>query len=264
MTFSTDLQPPSLPPSQIQFIAPEKRPIGAAKAILIFVAYVLSQALAGAIAIAGYTILTGRDALSVAMDGMDPVLFLIVGTAGFVVGAPVVVCLARAFERGDTWKQALAPLGWVKVKPAIIWKSAALGVAIAVFFGYALEAIFPPGDSASGPLIEAASAPGWQRILFVVLAIFLAPFAEEFLFRGVLFTGMKRSWGAWPAGIVVTLFFSSLHIGDIAGYWPALGLIALVGTALLLVRIKTDSLWPAVVLHAAYNGVQVLGLYLLG
>ncbi len=232
MSYSTDLQPPSPPPHQIQFLAPERKPIGAAKAILIFVAYVLSQALAGAIAIAGYTILTGSDALAVtSMNDMDPVLFLIAGAAGFVVGAPVVLGLARAFERGDTWKQALAPLGFVNVKRATIWKSAALGVAIAVFFGFALEAVFPPGDTPNGPLIEAASAPGWQRILFVVLAIVLAPFAEEILFRGVMYTGMRRSWGAWPAGIVVTLLFAALHIGDIAGYWPALGMITLVGAA---------------------------------
>lgn len=251
-------------PPQVLFVAPEKKPIGAVKAVLIFFAYVLSQGVAGGIAIAGYTILRGAGALDLtSIDNMDPVLFLIAGTAGFVVGGPVVLGLARAFERGATFKLALAPLGWVKAKPGALWKSAALGVGIAVFFGFALEALFPSGDTPTGPLIEAASAPGWQRILFVVLAIVLAPLAEEFLFRGVMYTGMKRSWGAWPAGIVVTLLFAALHITDIAGYWPALALIALVGTALLLVRIRTESLWPGIVMHASYNGVQVLGLYLL-
>jgi membrane protease YdiL (CAAX protease family) len=243
---------------------PERKPLGAGKALLIFAAYLISQAVAGAVALVGFTVLTGRDVLASSdLSQMDPVLFLVAGAAGFVLGGPVVVALARALERGPTWREALAPLGLVKAPPKVIAGAALLGVAIALFLGFGLELIFPSPENVEGPLIQAAAEPGWQRILFVVLAVVLAPVFEEFLFRGVMYTGMARSWGKWPAGIVVTLMFGLLHFADIAGYWPALVMITLVGLALLIVRIKTRSLLPAMVTHATYNLVQVVVLYTL-
>lgn len=266
MTSTTDVfgTPPGPPqPPPLQIIAPEKRPIGAAKAILILIIYMISQGVGGAIALGFYAMATGRDLLTLTAAGeMDPVSFLIAGFAGFLLGGPLVVVLARAFERGETWKQALEPLGMVRVPPSVIAKAALFGVAIALFLGFALEAVLPPPES-EGPLAQAAAEPGWQRILFVLLAIVLAPVFEEFLFRGVIYTGMSRSWGKWPAAIVVTLIFGLMHVFDVGGYWPALVMITLVGMALLAVRVKTNSLIPAMVMHATYNGVQVLALYLL-
>jgi membrane protease YdiL (CAAX protease family) len=260
--FGTPPGPPQPPPLQI--IAPEKRPIGAAKAILILVVYLISQVVGGAIALGVYAMATGADVLGSASNGqMDPVLFLVAGFVGFLIGGPLVVVLARAFERGETWSQALAPLGMVRVAPSVIAKAGLLGVAIALFLGFALEAVVPSPQDAQGPLVQAASAPGWQRILFVLLAILLAPVFEEFLFRGVMYTGMSRSWGRWPAAIVVTLLFGLMHAFDVGGYWPALVIVSLVGVALLALRIKTKSLIPPMVMHATYNGVQVLALYLL-
>lgn len=243
---------------------PERKPLGAGKALLILAAYLISQAVAGAVVFVAFTVLTGRDVLeSSGLNQMDPVFFLVAGAAGFVLGGPVVVALARAFERGPTWREALAPLGLVKVPAAVIARAALLGVAIALFLGFGLETIFPSPENVEGPLIQAAAQPGWQRIIFVLLAIVLAPVFEEFLFRGVMYTGMARSWGKWPAGIVVTMMFGLLHITDIAGYWPALLMITLVGLALLIVRIKTRSLLPAIAMHATYNLVQVVVLYTL-
>lgn len=266
MPFSADVQnPPPPPPPGIQFVVPERTPVRAGKAILIFIVYMFTQVIAGGIATILYVMATGKDAASVtaSVEDMDPVLLLVAGTAGFILGGPVVFALARAMERGATWKEAMAPFGMVKASPRAIAAGVALGVAIAVVLGFGLEVVFPSPENAEGPLIQAASAPGWQRILFVVLAIVLAPVIEEFLFRGVMYTGMLRSWGKWPAGIVVTLSFGLLHIADVGGYWPALFMVTAVGLGLLLVRIKTNSLVPAIAMHSAYNLFQVLALYFL-
>ena len=266
MPFSTDVDdpPPQSPaPAPFQLVVPERKPLGAGKAILIFAAYLVSQAVAGGVAMVGYSVLTGSDALLAAsLNDMDPVLFLVAGFAGFVLGGPVIVALARAMEGGATWKQALAPFGMVRAPARATLMGAGVGVAIALVLGFGLERVLPSPENAQGPLIEAASAPGWQRILFVLLAVALAPVFEEFLFRGVLYTGMLRSWGKWPAGIIVTLMFGVLHVFDVAGYWPALVMITVVGLALLIARIKSKSLIPAIAMHATYNLVQVVGLYL--
>ncbi len=264
LTMSFPAPPSSAPPPQpppFRLVVPERRPLGAAKAMLVFIVYLLSQGVAGAVTVLMFGLTNGMESIQ-ALEDLDPVLFLVAGVAGFVVGGPAVVLVTRALQPAPTMKEAFAPLGWVKVKPALMLKGAALGVGMALVFGYAVEAVFPPGDTPEGPLIQAASAPGWQRIVFVVLAVILAPVVEEFLFRGVMFTGMTRSWGKWPAAVVVTLLFGLLHIADIAGYWPALGVITLVGLVMLLLRIRTGSLVPSMAMHAAYNGVQVAALYL--
>ncbi len=84
---------------------------------------------------------------------------------------------------------------------------------------------------------------------------------EEFLFRGVLFTGFSRSWGVPAASLIVTLMFALVHIPETMHYWPALAAIALTGASALALRLRTGSLGPAVALHAAYNLIIVLGLF---
>jgi membrane protease YdiL (CAAX protease family) len=264
MPFSAGVQsPPPPPPPGIQIVVPERRPVGAAKAILIFIVYMFTQFIAGLIVTVAYMVGTGKDPSMTASFVDDPVLLMAAATGGFVLGGPVVFLLARAMERGRTWKEALAPFGMVKASPGAIAAGIGLGVAIAMVLGFGLELVFPSPEDVEGPLIQAASAPGWQRILFVLLAVVLAPVFEEFLFRGVMYTGMMRSWGKWPAGIVVTLSFGLLHIADVGGYWPALFMVTVVGLGLLLVRIRTNSLIPAIAMHSAYNLSQVLALYLL-
>lgn len=229
--------------------------------MLVFLVYFLSQIVASVVAFGIFAAIEGTEALE-NPDVMDPVLFLVAGAAGLVVGGPAVVLVARALQPGRTRAEKLAPFGWVRAKPAAIGLAALAGAVLALVLGFGTELVFPPDKGVHGPLIEAASAPGWQRIVFVILAILLAPLVEEFLFRGVMFTGFSRSWGKWPAAIFVTVLFALLHIFDVAGYWPALGAIMLVGAAMLVARIKTNSLGPPIAMHATYNAVQVVALYL--
>ncbi|HEX2054399.1 MAG TPA: CPBP family intramembrane glutamic endopeptidase [Actinomycetota bacterium] len=259
MSFSA---PPSAPPPPpLQIAVPEQKPVRAAKAILVLMVYGASQILAGIAVLMVYGATRGLDSVQT-MGDIDPVLFLVAGAAGFVVGGPAVFWVTRALEPGHNTADELRPFGWVKARPAVIAASAAVGAVLALVLGYGVDIVFPPKDDVQGPLIEAASAPGWQRIVFVILAIVLAPVVEEFLFRGVLFTGMSRSWGKWPAAVIVTIMFGLLHLADIAGYWPALGVITMVGAAMLAARIRTGSLVPPIAMHAAYNAVQVIVLYL--
>lgn len=242
-------------------MVPERQPLGAGKAFLVFAVYLVCQMVAGALAITVYGLVNGMDAMR-SVEDLDPVLFLVAGAAGFVLGGPAILLVTRALQPGRSTAGKLAPLGLVKARPVQLAAAGGLGAVLALVLGYGVEVVFPPDRNVEGPLIQAASAPGWQRIIFVILTIVLAPLVEEFLFRGVLFRGMSRSWGKWPAAVAVTVLFGLLHIADIAGYWPALGVITLVGLVLLLVRIRTGSLWPAIAMHAVYNGVQVVGLYL--
>jgi membrane protease YdiL (CAAX protease family) len=81
----------------------------------------------------------------------------------------------------------------------------------------------------------------------------VAPMAEEFFFRGFFF-GALRNWrGPWPAAIITGLVFGSIHVGssDAALLLP----LAFFGFVLCLLRERTGSLWPCIILHCANNSL---------
>jgi len=96
-----------------------------------------------------------------------------------------------------------------------------------------------------------ARMPDW-RTSYAVMAVGFAPFAEEYLFRGLLYRALDREWGGWRAVIGSAAFFAIYHPPL---SWLPVGLL---GIATALVFRKSGKLWPAVVLHMVYNAVVVL------
>ena len=84
------------------------------------------------------------------------------------------------------------------------------------------------------------------------MAIACAPFAEEYLFRGLLFRSMDRAWGDRRAVIGSAAFFAVYHP---LLAWPP---VFLLGVANALLFKRTGRLLPAVILHMIYNTVVVI------
>ncbi|HEV7680751.1 MAG TPA: CPBP family intramembrane glutamic endopeptidase [Pyrinomonadaceae bacterium] len=87
------------------------------------------------------------------------------------------------------------------------------------------------------------------KLSYAVMAIGFAPFAEEYLFRGLLFRSLDREWGGWRALVGSAAFFAIYH-PPLA--WLPVGLLGV--TNALLFK-KTGRLAPAVILHIIYNVV---------
>ncbi len=92
------------------------------------------------------------------------------------------------------------------------------------------------------------SYPGW-RAAYWLMAVVFAPFAEEYLFRGLLFRALDREWGGWQAVIGSASFFAIYH-PPLA--WP---MVFSVGALNALLFKKTGRLAPAMALHLFYNAV---------
>jgi membrane protease YdiL (CAAX protease family) len=90
------------------------------------------------------------------------------------------------------------------------------------------------------------------KISYAVMAVAFAPFAEEYLFRGLLFRALDREWGGWHAVIGSAAFFAIYHPPL---SWLPVGLL---GIANALLFKKTGRLAPAVALHMVYNAVVVV------
>ncbi len=90
------------------------------------------------------------------------------------------------------------------------------------------------------------------KLSYAVMAVGFAPFAEEYLFRGLLFRALDREWGGWRAVIGAAAFFAVYHP---ALSWPP---VFLLGACNAILFKKTGRLAPAVALHMAYNAVVLL------
>ena len=150
---------------------------------------------------------------------------------------------------------------------ALSWRRPSFAKALAYILGGFLLAVlveFAPQflpDKTTFPLQqffatpEAAYATG-------AFAVFIAPFMEELIFRGVLFTFFERFGGLTFAVILTALLFAALHMGEYRGAWNHLLLILVVGLVFSLARGWSGSLAPSVILHSAYNLLMILGLYI--
>ena len=88
-------------------------------------------------------------------------------------------------------------------------------------------------------------------VAFLVSVV--APMAEEFFFRGFFFQALRNWRGMWPAAVITGLVFGGIHAGSAdAEFLPPL---AFFGFALCLLRVRTGSLYPCIVLHCANNSL---------
>lgn len=86
--------------------------------------------------------------------------------------------------------------------------------------------------------------------------VIFAPIFEEVLFRGFLFEGFRQS-KLGPIGAIglTALGWSLLHIQY--GFY-GIATIFVLGIVLGIVRIKTDSLWSPLIMHAFNNLVAMI------
>jgi membrane protease YdiL (CAAX protease family) len=96
---------------------------------------------------------------------------------------------------------------------------------------------------------EQMAQHGDIRLTYGILAVCFAPFAEEYLFRGLLFRTLDREWGGWKAVLGSAAFFTIYH--------PPMAWIPVftVGALNAMLFKKSGKLLPAVGLHMAYNFV---------
>jgi len=100
-------------------------------------------------------------------------------------------------------------------------------------------------------------------IAFSIFGAFFAPFLEEIIFRGFVFTALEDIEGAKTAVPLTALLFAIPHAHQLWGNWSALGVIFVVGYVLTAVRHRFDSVVASVIVHTSYNAM-ILGMSLLG
>jgi membrane protease YdiL (CAAX protease family) len=142
--------------------------------------------------------------------------------------------------------------------------TALAGVAVGVTWMLVATLLPKPSQSQYGPLAKIMQTPGTWRYALTFMGIVLAPPAEELFFRGVLLAGYVRRFGLFTGSIITTVLFVLLHVPETLHYLPALGAITIVGIVLLLIRLRTDSIFVSTTFHVTYNAVLMIATLIGG
>jgi membrane protease YdiL (CAAX protease family) len=111
------------------------------------------------------------------------------------------------------------------------------------------------------PLQRLFSSPQAAYVIGA-FAVFVAPFMEELIFRGVLFRFFEERVGLSFAVAGTAVLFAGLHVSEYWGAWNHVLLILLVGIVFSLARGLTGSIAPSFVLHLAYNATLMVMLFI--
>jgi membrane protease YdiL (CAAX protease family) len=136
-----------------------------------------------------------------------------------------------------------------------IWASIVIGV---VLFGVGSGLAKLIGGDTPTQLEQIINSSLATRYLVAFLAVATAPLVEELVYRGVIYSALRRAVGAVAAVIFVLALFTIVHVPQ---YWPNHGVILAVGllsVSLTIIRAYTGRLLPCVVIHLVFNGVQAI------
>ena len=134
-----------------------------------------------------------------------------------------------------------------------------LGVACWLFNSGALSLIDEAGlfSSQFQYMEEVLSPLGSGSVIMSVITIgIVAPFAEEFLFRGIIYNTLKKKISIKWTIIIQAVLFGVFHGNLIQGSYATL-----LGIVFGYVTYKTKSLWPAVIIHMVNNLIATMFMY---
>lgn len=148
----------------------------------------------------------------------------------------------------------LKMLGWEWGEGLTFWRCFWLA-ALLYLTGLSILYFSAPVDNALERLLQSSRA---AALATAFAATFTAPLVEELVFRGLLYSSLKRLVGTTWAVAVVFMLFALIHVPQ---YWPSYGVIAtilLLSFTLTIIRARTGKLLPCFVIHLLFNGVQSL------
>lgn len=188
--------------------------------------------------------------LADAGDPPDDVLYrwstAIGGLVQYAIIAAIVLALCRGLaretlglRRPDSWRSAI---GKTLLALVAIW---VVGAVLNVFLEAGEEqGLVPDGWESDRAVPFAAN--------FVVVAL-VAPVVEELTYRGLGFAALRSAFGVGAALAVTSLAFGLAH-----GLVVGLPVLTIFGAILAWLRLRTDSLYPPIVLHAVFNGAALI------
>lgn len=240
--------------------SPDNPPWASWEAISVWIASVLFIVIVPAIFLLPYLAMNGvqlTDSEALVEFAKTDAMSIVVQIAAIVPAHLLTVALAwLVVTRGRKYS----------FKEMLGWRSGGFAwwQYVVVLVGFALIAIavgnlIPEQENDLLRILKSSRAAVY---MVAIVATVTAPFVEELVYRGVLYSAFQRAMGVPMAFMLVTLLFALVHVPQ---YWPSTStilLLTLLSVILTAIRVKTGNLLPCVIFHTLFNGLQSILLIL--
>jgi membrane protease YdiL (CAAX protease family) len=169
---------------------------------------------------------------------------------GLMLG--ILLLIARGLPRRDVFALR-RPERWGR---AIGLAALALGAIYAAALVYE-RVLSLVGDF--DPTEEQGLVPdGWDSsragafVAFFIVVTFIAPAVEELTYRGL------GIWLVQPYGTVIAIVATGVLFGLAHGLLVGLPILAFFGVVVGWLRVRTNSIYPSLALHSAFNGIALV------
>lgn len=189
-------------------------------------------------------------------SGQPPLEVVTAWLAGLQVGLVVLTVLAAGFfssNRAETLALRRPRGGWGVLGWALVPMFLLTGIWTALLLWWRPEVVI------DDLRVFKELLTGKTAILALLVIGVGAPFSEELLFRGFLFSGLAKSrLGLVGTSILTAGLWTALHYG-----YSLFGLIEVLAIGLYFswLLIRTGSVWVTIFCHGVYNTVIGLVLY---
>ena len=186
----------------------------------------------------------------------DDIVYQYDFAVGSLAGYAVLFSLVLALTIGLPRRQVLAlrrPPSWARAL------GLALGALVVIYVGAAVAlSLSDAGDEQNlAPEGWDGSRAGAYALSFLTI-VFAAPIAEELLYRGLGLSLLLTRVGPPVAVGVTALLFGIGH-----GLVLSLAAFIWFGIVIAIVRLRTDSIYPAFIVHCTFNAIGMIAPLLI-
>jgi uncharacterized protein len=146
-------------------------------------------------------------------------------------------------------------LGWRKIKPrsnassSSPWIFFFVGCGLSILVFLLTSRIHTPEHVPIEDLFRYRST----AMLFMAMAVLVAPLVEETVFRGYLYPLLAKTFGVATGIIVTGLLFGIMHGAQLGWTWGLVAVLVFVGVIFTFVRARTGTVYASFLLHLGYN-----------
>ena len=239
-------------PSAISIINPDDPPWGVAGAVFVLLSSVIMLTVVPSLALLAYV--AYRQEPEILRDfakSPDPTatFFMIAAVIpAHLMTLGIVWAVVTQFGKRPFW----GTLGWSWGQRFGLWQS--IGLSLALFIiGGVITKLSGGTETDIDQIIASSKA---ARYIVAFLAVATAPLVEEVIYRGVLYSAVKRLTGMLWAVVVVSTLFALVHAWQYRNNLGAITAVTMLSFVLTLVRARTGRLLPCFVMHLVFNGIQ--------
>ncbi|WP_213948436.1 CPBP family intramembrane glutamic endopeptidase [Luteibacter sp. dw_328] len=254
-----DLSPSSAPldtaptPSDV----PARTP-GTIETALTILAYFALQAGFGG-AFGGASQLIARTFPTAVPDQPDRLIVVVILTLLCAAGV-VVTWIVRRWA-AKTVDGGRGGLGFTEPPGRYVVIGTALGILAPLLGGLLTQFLAGDHDVSQTVTDIADRAHVGMRVALLPAVVLVGPLVEEVLFRGALLSVLRTRLGDGWAVAISAIVFGAVHLPDLAWLWYAVPNLILVGVFCAWLRVRSGSIWPGFVAHAANNALATAGWF---